>query len=94
MTEFDEQPFHEIDQMQEHGINMGDIMKLKSAGLCTVLSVLMATKKEMLGIKGITEAKAEKLYEVACKIESQGFQTGYSILERRRGIRRISTGCK
>lgn len=48
---------------------MGDILKLKAAGLCTVLSVLMCTKKEMLNIKGITEAKAEKLYEVACKIE-------------------------
>jgi len=51
-------------------------MKLKSAGLCTVLSVLMCTKKDMLNIKGITEAKAEKCYEIAQKIESRGFETG------------------
>ena len=34
---------------------------------------MCSTKKEMLNIKGITEAKAEKCYEIAQKIESQGF---------------------
>jgi hypothetical protein len=29
----------------------------------------MVTKKEMLSIKGITEAKAEKIFEAAGKIE-------------------------
>jgi hypothetical protein len=29
----------------------------------------MTTKKEMLNIKGITEAKAEKIFEAAGKIE-------------------------
>jgi hypothetical protein len=29
----------------------------------------MVTKKEMLSIKGITEAKAEKIFEAANKIE-------------------------
>lgn len=29
------------------------------------MAVLMATKKEMLNIKGITEVKADKCYEVA-----------------------------
>lgn len=35
------QAFREIDCMQEHGINMADIIKLKQAGLATVLSILM-----------------------------------------------------
>lgn len=52
---------------------MADINKLKASGLTTVLSILMCTKKDMLNIKGITEAKAEKCYEVAQKIECQGF---------------------
>ena len=39
--EEDDQPFNEIDQLQEHGINMADITKLKQAGLTTVLSILM-----------------------------------------------------
>ena len=35
------QAYREIDCMQEHGINMADILKLKSAGMATVLSILM-----------------------------------------------------
>lgn len=46
----------------------------------------------MLNIRGITEAKAEKIFEVCQKIESQGFRSGFEIFERRKNIRRISTG--
>lgn len=73
MDEEEEQPFNDIDMLQEHGINMGDIMKLKGAGLCTTISVLMCTKKDMLNIKGITDVKADKIYEAAGKIEKTGF---------------------
>lgn len=37
----EEDAFHEIDQLEQHGINTADINKLKSAGMCTVLAVLM-----------------------------------------------------
>ena len=33
--------FNEIDKLEQHGINMGDIGKLKAGGICTVLAVLM-----------------------------------------------------
>lgn len=46
----------------------------------------------MLNIKGITEAKCEKLYEIAQKIEGQGFRSGMVIFETRKNIKRISTG--
>ena len=36
----EDQPFNEIDQLQQHGINMADINKLKAAGLTTCLSIL------------------------------------------------------
>jgi hypothetical protein len=36
----------------------------------------MVTKKEMLNIKGITEAKAEKIFEAAAKIETMCFKSG------------------
>ena len=39
--EIDEQAFHEIDKLEQHGINVADINKLKASGLCTVLSVMM-----------------------------------------------------
>lgn len=65
---------------------------MKAAGLCTVLSCLMVTKKEMLNIKGITEAKVDKIFEAAQKLEKMNFVSGYEVLERRKKIRRISTG--
>ncbi len=46
----------------------------------------------MLNIKGITEQKAEKIYEAASKIETMSFQTGMAILEKRKKIKHISTG--
>lgn len=36
--------FHEIDKLQAHGVNAADITKFKSAGFCTVLSIIQATK--------------------------------------------------
>lgn len=40
--DYDMEPvFNEIDRLEQQGINAADIGKLKSAGLCTVLSVLM-----------------------------------------------------
>jgi meiotic recombination protein DMC1 len=53
---------------------------------------VFSTKKEMLNIKGITEAKVDKLYEIAQKIEAQGFKSGMAIFEQRKNIKRISTG--
>lgn len=52
----------------------------------------MVTKKEMLSIKGITEAKAEKIVEAAAKIEKLAFCSGLDVLEKRKKVRKISTG--
>ena len=46
----------------------------------------------MLNIRGITDAKVEKIFEAAQKIESMSFQTGFAILQKRKKIKRISTG--
>ena len=54
--------------------------------------IAYSTKKEMLNIKGITEQKAEKIYEAANKIESMGYVNGMAILEKRKKIKKISTG--
>lgn len=74
---------NEIERLQECGINMADINKLKNAGFSSVKSVLMATKKDMQKIKGITEQRAEKLKEAAMKIEDAGFVTGYDQMLKR-----------
>lgn len=53
--------FIEIQKLQEHGINAADIAKLKTSGFCTITSIVMATKKELCNIKGINQAKIDKI---------------------------------
>lgn len=40
-----------------------DVKKLKDAGLCTVEAVAYSPRKELLHIKGISEAKVDKIIE-------------------------------
>ena len=48
----------------------------------------------MLNIKGITDQKVEKIYEAASKIETMGYLTGMQIFEKRKKIKKITTGSK
>jgi meiotic recombination protein DMC1 len=84
--------FNDIDQLQAHGINASDISKLKSAGLCTCLGVIMTTRKELLSIKGISEGKVDKIFEAASKIESATYMTARQLSEKRMATFRLSTG--
>ncbi|KAF2285118.1 hypothetical protein GH714_037959 [Hevea brasiliensis] len=52
-----------VEQLQESGIAALDVKKLKDAGLCTVESVAYSPRKELLQIKGISEAKVDKIIE-------------------------------
>ncbi|RLN30718.1 hypothetical protein C2845_PM05G17250 [Panicum miliaceum] len=45
------------------GIAALDVKKLKDAGLCTVESVAYSPRKDLLQIKGISEAKVDKIIE-------------------------------
>lgn len=47
--------------MQANGIGAADIKKLEEAGYFTVEAVAYAPKKNLLAIKGISEAKADKI---------------------------------
>jgi meiotic recombination protein DMC1 len=52
----------------------------------------MCNKKQLLDIKGISEAKLDKIIESAMKIENAGFMTGNELRERRKQILKITTG--
>ena len=43
------------------GIGSADIKKLQEAGFCTVESIAFAPRKSLLAVKGISDAKADKL---------------------------------
>lgn len=47
--------------VKQCGINANDVKKLEEAGFHTVEAVAYAPKKELLNIKGISEAKADKI---------------------------------
>ena len=82
----------EIDTLQECGINVADINKLKAAGLCTIASILMTTKRDLLNIKGISDQKLEKIIEAAMKLNGGTFMSGTEVLNKRKQILKISTG--
>jgi DNA repair protein RAD51 len=55
-----------IQKLEEVGINNADIKKLADAGFQTVESIAFTAKKNLITIKGLTEAKIDKILE-ACK---------------------------
>eukprot|EP00118_Oscarella_pearsei_P018326 m.187358 g.187358 ORF g.187358 m.187358 type:complete len:395 (+) comp39362_c0_seq53:60-1244(+) len=92
MDDDDESFFQDIDLLQNHGINVADIKKLKSAGICTIKGIQMTTRKKLGNIKGISEAKVDKIKEASQKLCDSGFLTALEYSERRRHCFRVSTG--
>ncbi|PWZ21264.1 Meiotic recombination protein DMC1 [Zea mays] len=74
------------------GINAGDVRKLQDAGIYTCNGLMMHTKKNLTGIKGLSEAKVDKICEPAEKLLNQGFMTGNDLLLKRKSVVRITTG--
>jgi meiotic recombination protein DMC1 len=83
-----------IDELSQVGINESDITKLKANGLTTVKSVQTITSRNLLKIKGFSEAKVEKVKEAANKLLQNGFITATELQHRRKFILKISTGSK
>jgi len=84
--------YQDIDLLQNHGINVADIKKLKTAGICTIKGVQMTTRRKMCQIKGISEAKMEKIKEAAAKLANAGFVTALEYSDMRKMVFRISSG--
>ena len=53
--------FFSVWYVQGHGISAADIKKFEEAGFHTVESIAYAPKKALISIKGISEAKADKI---------------------------------
>nr|XP_057917566.1 meiotic recombination protein DMC1/LIM15 homolog isoform X2 [Doryrhamphus excisus] len=88
----DESFFQDIDLLQKHGINMADIKKLKSVGICTVKGIQMTTRRALCNVKGLSEAKVEKIKEAAGKMLNVGFQTAFEYSAKRKLVFHITTG--
>ena len=85
--------FVEIDRLQDGGINVADLKKLKEAGLHSAMSVIYTTKKDLCNIRGMSDTKVEKIQEAARKLTSAGFVSGTDFLKNQMSLRfHISTG--
>ncbi|KAG0252268.1 recombinase rad51 [Mortierella polycephala] len=91
MEEEDEEAYanHMLtEKLEECGIQTADIKKLKDAGYYTVESIAYTPKKALLLIKGISEAKADKIITEV----PMGFTTATEFHQRRSGMLQITTG--
>jgi DNA repair protein RAD51 len=57
-----------IKALEEKGINAGDIKKLEEAGYHTCESVAFTPKKHLVLVKGLSEAKVEKIMDAVLKL--------------------------
>ena len=81
-----------VEELQNHGIGAVDIQKLKLAGICTIKGVNMTPKRTLLKVKGLSEAKVDKIKEIASKIQECGFISALEYSMRRASVFKISTG--
>lgn len=77
-----------------NGITAGDIKKLTEAGYNTIEAIAYTPKKNLLTVKGISEAKADKILAEAAKIIPMGFTTATECHLKRSEIIQLTTGCK
>jgi meiotic recombination protein DMC1 len=83
------------DTLQEQGINVGDINKLKAVGVSTLGGVLRMTRRALLEVKGLSDTKVDKIVAGCKKLDtSSGFKSGKECLALRQEVIRLSTGSK
>ncbi|EXC13609.1 DNA repair protein RAD51-like protein [Morus notabilis] len=84
-----------VEQLQASGIASIDVKKLKDAGLCTVESVAYSPRKDLLHIKGISEAKVDKIIEAGMPIlVPLGFTSASQLHAQRLEIIQITSGSR
>ncbi|OQR99202.1 RecA family ATPase Dmc1 [Achlya hypogyna] len=88
--------YDRIEVLQDAGINATDIAKLKEDGFATVGQLFQVSMKRLLQVKGVSEAKAEKLIQAGRKIigERSGFISASALLLNNKQKYYITTGSK
>lgn len=73
-----------IASLEDKGINKNDIKKLEEAGFKTVESIAFTPKKTLVNVKGLSEAKIDKILEAAHSLVDLGFSTAKAFFEKRK----------
>jgi len=92
--ENEEKSYMDIEELALQKISTADIKKCREAGFYTVESIAYIPRKQLLEVKGISEAKVEKLQAAAFKLLSNNmtFQTATEYYKKREDILKITTG--
>lgn len=78
--------------LQLPGVGTATAEKLQESGYTDLLSIAVASPAELVEIAGLTEAGAKKIIQGARNALKMGFESGTEILEKRKGIEKISSG--
>ncbi|BGP14359.1 hypothetical protein JCM10213_004486 [Rhodosporidiobolus nylandii] len=78
--------------LMAHGLSAKDCEKLSEAGYATIEAVAYTPKKVLCQVKGISEAKADKIIAQVSKMIPMGFTTATEFHARRADLVTITTG--
>tara|TARA_Y100000310_G_C20615956_1_gene780630 strand:- start:666 stop:1601 length:936 start_codon:yes stop_codon:yes gene_type:complete len=76
------------------GVGPTSAEKLREAGFEELLSVAVATPRELISACGITDTAARKIINSARSSMNLGFESGEDLLKRREKVIKITTGSK
>ena len=93
-VEENEPEYHQIELLQENGINNSDINKLKEAGFNSLESLSYTARKNLTTIKGFSEAKIDKIIKIVDEILNYKIQPSTVALNKRKKLTRITSGSK
>ncbi|XP_053208860.1 meiotic recombination protein DMC1/LIM15 homolog [Panonychus citri] len=82
----------DVDTLVDFGVNVADLRKLKAAGIYTITGIQMCTRKKLIALKGLSEAKIDKIREAVAKAVPLKFKTAYEQSLRRASVFKVSTG--
>jgi len=84
--------YQTLDSLLEHGVAANDIQKLNDAGFHTVESIAHATSRKLQDVKGISEAKVNKLKDIVNGLVPMQFKTAADAMEDRKSLVTLTTG--
>ncbi len=75
------------------GVGAATAEKMIEAGYDNLLSVAVASPRELVNTAGVTELTARKIIQFAREKLQLGFESGTDALKKRQNIEKISSGC-
>jgi hypothetical protein len=81
-----------LSSLEGSGITAADLRKLSDSGLATAEAVAFSTRKQISEVRGISEAKGEKIIAAAAQLVPMGFCTATDYHQLRQDMVYITTG--